>query len=376
MIRIAKLVSWFCVAGFLASAFAPVANAFPALDQHCSLGATNYDLISDGTTPREQSFIPTQNRLEMVNMWWNGPGFAGDQSIKTSILNSSREIIGYNIGSPTFESEEPLIRNAEFSPALTLTPGETYYVQVDVLEGPHNLYWYYKDGDDCYANGTAYGEGYAAPWDFLFQTYGSTYTPPSTPSTPSDPSAPATTPADAPVASTTSVTTDQNITAVPKTTTSTSIAVPANPQVSYDDTNKAALFGWNHSATTDIEGYIISRSEDGTTFTDLGAVNKEITSYSDKNIANGKTYYYHVRAYKGTSASPVSIVASVTTPDAVSELAAVAVENPKESGFFTTQNIMLLLVLALAIILGILIYLRKQKNTTMSGLFKKEQKTE
>lgn len=379
MKKISKILLIFSVSLFLVLAFAPVVNAASSADQQCVLVGSDYDLISPATTPREQSFIPTQNRLEMVHTWLNGPGFTGDQSVVVNILNSSKTLIGSNTYSPTFSTEEPQIRTAEFSPALTLIPGQIYYIQIDVLDGPNNLYWYRSIGD-CYADGTAYGEGVAYPWDFLFQTYGSAYTEPSNPSTPST-----TTPSNTSTSSTTpsntsATTTGQTTTAAPKTTTSTSVAVPSNPQAAYDDINKSAFFSWKASTTADIEGYIISRSEDGTTFTDLGAVSKEITSYSDKNIANGKTYYYQVKAYKGTLASPASVVVSVAIPEAVTQTAAdLKAEDTKKDGFFTTQNILLLsaglLILVLAIILVTQFYLRK-KNMSLRDLFKKKQKTE
>jgi hypothetical protein len=43
-------------------------------------------------------------------------------------------------------------------------------------------------------------------------------------------------------------------------------------------------------------------------------VTKEALLYLDKNIAASKTYYYQVRAYKGTEQSASSNTASATTP--------------------------------------------------------------
>lgn len=308
----------------------------------------------------------------MVNMWWNGPGFAGDQDVKTSILNSSREVIGYSIGAPTFESEGPLIRNAEFSPALELTPGQIYYIQVDVLDGPNNLFWYRSAGE-CYNRGNATAEGAAEPWDFLFQTYGNMYTVPVATPPPTTPTAATTT---TPPATSTPSTTTVVTTATPKTTTSASIAVPSDPQAAYDDINKSAFFSWKASTTADIEGYVISRSEDGTTFTDLGAVTKDVTSYSDMNVTEGKTYYYQVKAYKGTIASPVSAVVSVAIPKSAVAATDTDTENTKKEGFFTTRNILLLSagIIVLALI-GTLIYLRR-KNKTVKNSPAEEYKAE
>lgn len=372
MRRITSMLLSIFASLFVILGFASNANAFPELDQQCSMVGEDTDLISSGTTPREQSFIPLLNRLEMVNMWWSGPGFAGDQDIKTSILNSSKEVIGYSIGAPTFESEGPLIRNAEFSPALELTPGQIYYIQVDVLDGPNNLFWYRSAGE-CYNRGNATTEGAAQPWDFLFQTYGNMYTAPA--ATPA-PTTPTTTTTTTPSTSSAPSTTTAVTAAAPKTTTSASISVPSNPQAAYDDINKSAFFSWKASTTADIEGYVISRSEDGTTFTDLGAVTKDVTSYSDKNVIEGKTYHYQVRAYKGTIASPTSVVVSVAIPKDVVATADTNTENAKDEGIFTTRNILLLSagIIVLALV-GTLIYLRR-KNKTVKSLPEEKHKAE
>ncbi len=377
MKNISKGVLVFFVVLVLVLSYSSDAKAVSSTDQECSLVGTDYDLISSGTTPREQSFIPTQNRLEMVHTWLNGPGFAGDQDVKVTILDSAKNSVGYSVYSPTFTTEEPQIRTAEFNPALVLTPGQIYYIQVDVLDGPHNLYWYRSSGE-CYNRGNATTEGAAQPWDFLFQTYGFTYTEPESQPTPQPASTPADSVSSSSTSSSSSNATGQTATATaPKTTTSASIAVPSDPQAAYDDINKSAFFSWKASATADVEGYIISRSEDGTTFTDLGAVSKDITSYSDKNVTEGKTYYYQVKAYKGTVASPVSVIVSVAIPKNTAATATdIKTEGIKEESFFTTRNILFLsagiIVLALT---GTLIYLRR-KNKTVKSPSTEEHKAE
>ena len=327
--------------------------------------------VVNGESLGGQFTRPTKDRLTKITIW-------GEYQAIFEITVSLQKRIDENTVAP------PIIQRTfgMTTPASEMTPytAEISGIDLPVEKGAEYLINIYGSGtffwknvpfdNDC--DPTGHTDTSNTSGDMAFMLQGIDNPAPTTPATP----ATTTTPSTTTPASTTSATTEQKTTAVPKTTTSTSIAAPSNTQAIYDDINKSALLSWKASTTADIEGYIISKSEDGTTFIELGSSSKETISYSDKNVVNGKTYYYQVKAYKGTLASPVSIVASVTTPDAVAELAAVAVENPKESGFFTAQNILLLLILVLAIILGILIYLRKKKNTTMSGLFKKEQKTE
>lgn len=374
----AKFKNWyvlfFVLFGLLA--FAPSAQAELTLDQECSQAPIDYELISSETTPREQSFIPTQNRLEMVHTWINGPGFAGDQDVKISILNSARQSIGSVVYSPSFENADPQIRTAEFNPALTLIPGQTYYIQLDVLYGANNIYWFYAN-QSCYANGTAYGESIGDPvesaWDFMFQTYGYTYTAPSANTTPTD-NTPATSTAAPAPDSTPGV-------SIPKTTTSSSIKPPTNLNAVYDKEKSLIVLNWTASSTSDIDGYIISRSEDNSVFSDLGIVNKNTLSYSDMAIVTEKSYFYKVRAYKATLSSTTTDSISVAVPateiardeNAVDLSSNSTNQQPKES-FFSTQNIIIIIGLVLVVLLTtleVLLLKARKKGVKLSELFKK-----
>jgi hypothetical protein len=370
----AKFKNWymlfFILFGLLT--FAPSARAEFTIDHQCTQVGTDYDLISDGTTPREQSFIPTQNRLSMVHTWLNGPGFAGDQGVKVSILDASRQLIGSVEYNPTFTNEEPQIRTAEFEPALTLVPGQTYYIQVDTMEGPNNLYWYYGN-QTCYANGTGFAEFTEAAWDYTFQTYGYTYTEPSNNTTPTTTTTPTSTTTPAPD-STPEV-------SIPKTTTSSSIKPPTNLNAVYDKEKSLIVLNWTASTTSNIDGYILSRSEDNQTFSDLGMVSKSTLSYSDLAIVAEKSYFYKVRAYKATLSSTTTDSVSVAVPAAEIARAESAVDlssdstnqQPKES-FFSTQNIIIIIGLVFVVLLAILevmLIKARRKGVKLSELFKR-----
>lgn len=76
--------------------------------------------------------------------------------------------------------------------------------------------------------------------------------------------------------------------------------------------NKTVDLSWKASATSEIDGYKIFRSETkGKNYNKVGQVAKTQTAFSDKTVLAGKTYYYIVRAYKGSDQSDSSNEASV-----------------------------------------------------------------
>jgi fibronectin type 3 domain-containing protein len=72
---------------------------------------------------------------------------------------------------------------------------------------------------------------------------------------------------------------------------------------------------WADNAANE-DGFLIERSTDGTTFTQIAAVGVNVTTYSDAGLAAGATYHYRVRAYNGTGNSAYSNIATATTPPA------------------------------------------------------------
>jgi hypothetical protein len=70
---------------------------------------------------------------------------------------------------------------------------------------------------------------------------------------------------------------------------------------------------WTDNADDESQ-FNIERSPDGTTYTQIGTVSANVTTYSDTTVAAQTTYYYRVRAYNSAGYSSYSNVASVTTP--------------------------------------------------------------
>jgi len=98
----------------------------------------------------------------------------------------------------------------------------------------------------------------------------------------------------------------------PATTVSTSIVKPSDLTATY---TTSANLTWKASTTTDIDGYVVFRSETkGKSYTKIGQTTKTVLTYTDATAEASKTYYYVVRAYKGTSQSASSNEASLAIP--------------------------------------------------------------
>lgn len=86
---------------------------------------------------------------------------------------------------------------------------------------------------------------------------------------------------------------------------------------------------WTDNAGNEA-GFKIERSTDGSTFSQMGVVGANGTSFSNLNLTGDTLYFYRVRAYDGPNHSPFSNTASATTqptPAPPSNLVAVAVSS-------------------------------------------------
>ena len=114
---------------------------------------------------------------------------------------------------------------------------------------------------------------------------------------------------------------------------SASITKPTSLDAKFSDEKKAVELSWKASATADIDGYKIFRSESYSKgYVKISDTKKDILSYLDEDYTAGKTYYYQVRAYKGSEQSASSNIASATVPSDV------APAKPKVSVIDTTPN--------------------------------------
>jgi len=181
-------------------------------------------------------------------------------------------------------------------------------------------------------------------------------------------------------------TTPATSTEAPATATSSSISKPSALKAEY---TTGVQLSWTASTTTDIDGYVIFRSETkGKSYAKVGQVVKAKLEYLDTTVTASKTYYYVVRAYKGTSQSTSSNEATLTVPTAATT--ATAAETVKktvspvetsiiDSGF--GQNVLILagvalLLLLLLIAYEIYVYSKRKEYTFSKNSFKIAKRSE
>jgi len=287
------------VAGTLAiSSISPKkSRAASTKDQSCANVNETFYMVIGNNPPEQQSFVPTQNRLTDIVLKLGGFNFNGDATV--AILSGESEIAVKTI---TFATSTPTYRTFTFATPVTLTPGATYKIWIDHNRSASPLYWYYNSDPNCYPNGSAFWKGEARSADFDFATYGYSVSEPSGPPSGDQTGDQETT------GGTTG--TDETL-----GTTTASIAKPTNLTAAYSESDHGVKLSWKASTTTDIDGYKIFRSENKDKgFTKAGEVKKDKVEYLDQDIAAAKTYYYQVRAYKGSEQSYSSNTASATIP--------------------------------------------------------------
>lgn len=174
--------------------------------------------------------------------------------------------------------------------------GNSYFFGIFV-SGDYGPQWKYADE-------SGYGSGYAIwqnnnyyNWDFNFKTWGTD--PVEIIDENTQPNQPA----------------NSNSTVSPSDNASSSIVKPTNLKATYSESKAGVELTWTASATADIDGYIVFRSEtQGKNHVQVGKTGKNGLTYLDQKSVAGKTYYYLVRAYKSSSQSASSNEAIVTVP--------------------------------------------------------------
>src|SRR5438132_6554201 len=107
-------------------------------------------------------------------------------------------------------------------------------------------------------------------------------------------------------------------------------AAPSNLTATVVSTSEIDL-SWTDNAPTNETGFLISRSTNGTTFSQIGSVGAGVTSYKSTGLSSGTQYFYEVRATNAAGNSAFSNIANATTsavqapPAAPSNLTAAAV---------------------------------------------------
>ncbi|WP_374120956.1 fibronectin type III domain-containing protein [Neobacillus sp. PS3-12] len=94
-------------------------------------------------------------------------------------------------------------------------------------------------------------------------------------------------------------------------------AAPTNLQGTVQTGPKVQLT-WKDNATNETS-YVIERStNNGGTYTQIGTVNANVTSYTDSAVTPGSSYTYRVKALNGNSSSTYSNSVRISVPNAPS----------------------------------------------------------
>ena len=372
---------------------APPANAFTPpsdTDQSCSVAAKgeNYDSIG-GTGMLEQSFIPTQNRLEIVTLQLyaipDAPVVNND--IIVSIVDGDEPLISKSYpvlvnmrGQMTYVSVNFFEVN---NTHVKLTKGHRYKIRLTI--NGYGVSWFKEGGGNCYANGTALTNTIIQEdYDYGFSTYGHTAEDPPAPTvTPTAPGTPGTT--TTPTTPTTSTGTTKTAAAKVSTAPVPAAAAPIDATIGkpvllrYDKggTSFSAPFETEVSLKDNEQIDIVGTSFPGATVT----VFIGERSYIADVVANGDwaakintadlgagTYTISAQAQKGEAGSEIIDLLNIKVLGVKSEAKA------EENKFFAViTNPWVIGGLALLIILLVaLIVFLERKYHIFSKLFKKK----
>jgi hypothetical protein len=99
-------------------------------------------------------------------------------------------------------------------------------------------------------------------------------------------------------------------------TTVTFGSVPVAPtNLTATATSSKVTLTWVSTATN-ASGFVIQRSVNGNSWSQLAKVGANVTTYTDTTVSRRRTYYYRVYAYNAFGNSPYSNIVTVVTPGA------------------------------------------------------------
>jgi hypothetical protein len=122
---------------------------------------------------------------------------------------------------------------------------------------------------------------------------------------------------------------------------------PGQPTIGEKSKDKITI-SWPENTEPDLNSYIIQRSEseDGP-WTDISSVDKAITSYTDKGLSPGTTYYYRIIA-----------VDNASNPSPASPFVKASTEPEEEFPWF----LLIIIIIIIVVVLVLLLMLMKKKS--------------
>lgn len=358
---------------FLISVFLwPIINSKPQkvlaladIDQTCQYGTTPAQYVWMSHEPI-QVFVPVKGGIDAVGLYLS-PEIGTDIPVKVEIIREGTGVI--SSATQTIPNYPAWVT---FDLPNAYTPLGMYGIKVYDADPNKKAVWHYGNGD-CYDRGFAVWDNTGhLEADFRFATYGYDVGG-NTPSEESEES----TPADSQSSTSSSIGVSQGNGSPPASSTLSSISAPSNLVASdvFGDRGGAIQLNWDVSSTSTIEGYKIFRSSsESSGYTNIGQTLKGVTMYVDANAPKDQTFYYFVRAYKGSAESASSNIASAKSVDDLSEI----IGDKDQSGgilgkilFYGVRLIIPLMFFGLIFILvivGIILMVRnRQKNKVASS---------
>lgn len=261
----------------------PIYAEVAIADQYCENedieNVEGYWLIKTHTS-LSQTFTPTKNRLKTVEL-----AIAGGADVNAPIKMEIYMVGGGLVATKTETTEFAQVAWLGFTLPEAVSLDTTKQYKITITTTSTTPYWVVSNINPCYSGGNAIIDTSPAnDQDFGFVTLGWNYVAP----------APDPEPEDEPVV----------------------IAKPTNVQAEFISQFDGVNITWTASTTTDITGYNIYRSESASTgYTKIGTVAKTLTAYLEQaEFEEETTYYYQVKAYKGSVQSAASNTASVEIP--------------------------------------------------------------
>jgi len=303
-----------------------------------------------------QSFKPSKNRLEAVNVYVRALGGA-DANVTLNVWDSIWP--GHLIGSATGTIPQTWDYHLYYFDNIHVTPGQTYYIVLQANSGQAE--WKYIEPGE-YPDGNAMnGVDNFPNLDFGFATYGHD-------GDPTEPAPDNSNPADN--GTTAAPATTQGDGEAPSENVSGDIAAPTNLKAADapGDKGGAIELTWDASTTAGISGYRIFRSiKKDSGFTEIGRTLAIVGSYVDKPVDNNKTYYYFVRAYNSVADSANSNIASAKAIDDIAWILSDYKAN--SGGLFSSMSLWVIIgiiafifIIIVSVGVGLLIFFLAKKR--------------
>jgi len=353
--------------------------ALAPVDQVCSTGVAGSNLYSfiGSNHQAYQAFVPTKNTLDAVAV-----------RVKSEIGASSTikmEIIDFLTPPyPTLASMTKTIGNTEewvtFDFPDVSMPRSGYVVLLKNVNQNEHAIWRQNHGNCDPVGYSGDGETADMSRDFGYAVYAydsggngsnpGSNQPPSNGNPPSGSSPGGNPPSSGPSSP---IGTTPGSGQPPAQITSKSIAPPTNLTAGDRglDYGGAIDLEWKASQTSDIDGYkLFRRAEGDNEYVEIIKLPKTFTKFTDPWAIKDKTYYYTLRAFKGSDESVDSNVAFAASKDDLSGVIKDIQDDFKknnkggilgEAGLFLVIPIVIILLIIGLFILGLWVLLHKKK---------------